>query len=212
MTKMDFYTIFILKKILKWFWAHICKKRNFTKRNSVPVLILYDGETTRNVNQKFTNFNFSKSDFLLANLDANTVTHPKTQQMDTIDILLCVSRLYKLKTITLFNNTKKQIINCSTDNKLVLLKELYKRLIVPFYIPILMLTPYLLIFTSKENSNYSKIKLFVFLIGVLIVIFSEGIIRFVSEELSGNIYILFSPFFIFILFYLSFISKLYSKT
>ena len=206
------YNLYIKKNINNGFELTYAKKGIFTKKNSLPVLILYDGETTRNVNQKFTKFNFSKSDFLLANLNANTVTHRKTQQMDTIDILLCISRLYNLKTITLFNNTKKQIINCSTDNKLALLKELYKRLIVPFYIPILTLTPYILIFTSKENSNYSKIKLFVFLIGVLIIIFSEGIIRFVSEELSENIFILFSPFFIFILFYSSFISRLYSKT
>ena len=207
------YNLYIKKNIDNGFELTYAKKGIFTKKNSAPVLILYDGETTRNINQKITNFNFSKSDFLLANLDANTVTHPKTQQMNTMDILLCVSRLYKVTgAISLFNNKKKQIINCSTDNKLVLLKELYKRLIVPFYIPILMLIPYLLIFTSKEKSNYSKIKLTAFFTGILIIIFSEGVIRFVSEELFRNFYILFSPFFIFFIFYLSFIFRLNSKT
>ncbi len=207
------YNLYIKKNIDNGFELTYAKKGIFTNQNAVPVLILYDGETTRNVNQKLTNFNFSKSDFLLANLDANTVTHPKTQQMNTMDILLCVSRLYKLSdAILLFNNKKKQIINCSTDNKLVLLKELYKRLIVPFYIPILMLIPYILIFTSKERSNYSKIKLTAFFTGILIIIFSEGVIRFVSEELFKNFYILFSPFFIFCVFYLSFIFRLNSKT
>ncbi len=207
------YNLYIKKNIDNGFELTYAKKGIFTKKNSAPVLILYDGETTRNINQKLTNFNFSKSDFLLANLDANTVTHPKTQQMNTMDILLCVSRLYKITSaISLFNNKKKQIINCSTDNKLVLLKELYKRLIVPFYIPILMLIPYLLIFTSKEKSNYSKIKLTAFFTGILIIIFSEGVIRFVSEELFRNFYILFSPFFIFSIFYLSFIFRLNSKT
>ncbi len=207
------YNLYIKKNIDNGFELTYAKKGIFTKKNSAPVLILYDGETTRNINQKLTNFNFSKSDFLLANLDANTVTHPKTQQMNTMDILLCVSRLYKVTgAISLFNNKKKQIINCSTDNKLVLLKELYKRLIVPFYIPILMLIPYLLIFTSKEKSNYSKIKLTAFFTGILIIIFSEGVIRFVSEELFRNFYILFSPFFIFFIFYLSFIFRLNSKT
>ena len=175
------------------------------------MLILYDGETTRNINQKLTNFNFSKSDFLLANLDANTVTHPKTQQMDTKDILLCISRLYKLQSLTLFKNPTKKIINCSVDNKLVLLKELYKRLIVPFYLPILMLIPYLIIISSKEKASYNKLKIITFLIGILVIIFSEGVIRFVSEELLRNMHILVSPFLIFCFFYLFLIKKFYSK-
>ena len=148
----------------------------------------------------------------MANLDSNTVTHPKTQQMNTIDILLCTSRLYKLNSTSLFKNSQKKIINCSIDNKLVLLKELYKRLIVPFYIPILMLIPYMLLLSSKEKNNYTRFKFTAFLSGVLIIIFSEGVIRFVSEELLKNLYILISPFLIFLLFYIFLINRFYSKT
>lgn len=202
------YNLYIKKKIDSGFELTYAKKGIFTKRQSFPVLVLYNGETTKDLNGKITTFNFSKSDFLLSNLDANTVTHQKTQQMHTLDILLCVSRIYKLSTIDLFKNSKKNIVNCSTENKIVLLKELYKRLIVPFYLPILMLVPYLLILTSKEKINYTKTKLISFLTGIFIIIFSEGIVRFVSEELFKNTYILISPFFIFSFFYLFFIYKL----
>ena len=206
------YNLYIKKNIKNGFELTYAKKGIFRDKNSIPVLILFEGETTKNINDKITNFNFSKSDFYLANLDSNTVTHPKTQQMNTIDILLCTSRLYKLNSTSLFKNSQKKIINCSIDNKLVLLKELYKRLIVPFYIPILMLIPYMLLLSSKEKNNYTRFKFTAFLSGVLIIIFSEGVIRFVSEELLKNLYILISPFLIFLLFYIFLINRFYSKT
>ena len=75
-----------------------------------------------------------------------------------------------------------------------------------------MLVPYFLILSSKEKPNYTKIKFISFLTGISIIIFSEGIIRFVSEELIRNIHILILPFAIFFFLYLTFIYKLNSKT
>ena len=59
-----------------------------------------------------------------------------------------------------------------------------------------MLIPYFLICPPKEN-NYSKLKLGTFLTGILIIIFSETTIRFISIELIKNSLILISPFLIF---------------
>ena len=75
-----------------------------------------------------------------------------------------------------------------------------------------MLTPYLLILSSKERINYSKLKLITFFTGIVIIVMSEGIIRFVSKELMNNIYISITPFVIFAVFYSIFIYKLNFKT
>ena len=72
-------------------------------------------------------------------------------------------------------------------------------MIVPFYIPILMLVPYFLILSSKEKTNYSKLKITTFLIGVFVIIFSEGIIRLVSDQLFNNILIFITPLMLFFL-------------
>ncbi len=205
------YNLYIKKNIEDGFELTYAKKGIFEKKNTSPVLILYDGETIRSFKDKVTNFNFSKSDFLLTNLDANTITQQKTQEMRTKNILLCISRLYQLNMNYLLKDSKNNIINCTKGNKLVLLKEIYKRLIVPFYIPLLMLTPYLLVLSSKERINYSRLKLITFLIGIVIIIFSEGVIKFVSEELFKNLYIFISPFIFFLFFYLLFIFKLNVK-
>ena len=127
--------------------------------------------------------------------------------MSTDKIINCIANIYKIK-INLLLKQKKQIINCTESNKKNILKELYKRIIVPFYIPILMLVPYFLILSSKEKTNYSKLKITTFLIGVFVIIFSEGIIRLVSDELFNNILIFITPLMLFFLLYVFFLLKL----
>ena len=206
----NLYNLYIKKDLDVGFEITYANKGRFEETMGLPILILYDGETIRNRENKITNFKFSKSDFLLKNLKANTITQQKNQEMKTSEIISCMMSLYKLKFKILLNERTK-ITNCTENNKLNLLKELYKRLLVPFYIPILMLVPYLLILSSKEKTNYNKLKLITFFIGVIIIIFSEGIIRFVSKELNENLFIFFAPLIIFLILYSTFIFKLNFK-
>ena len=127
--------------------------------------------------------------------------------MSTNNIIRCLTNIYNLK-LNLFSKQNSKIVNCTESNKKNILKELYKRLIVPLYIPILILIPYFLILSSKEKTNYLKIKFTTFFIGVLMIIFSEGIIRFVSSELIFNIFIFATPILIFFTLYLFFLLKL----
>ena len=206
-----FNNLFIKKDISGGFEITYAKKGIFDETKSVPILLLFNGETITNRNNKVTNISFSKSDFLLSNFKANTITQQKTQEMKTSDVILCVASLSKIKLDYLSKN-KDKIINCTEKNKINILKELYKRLIVPFYIPILMLVPYLLILSSKEKSNYKKIQLFSFITGVTIIIFSETIIRFVSKNISENLFIFTIPSILFLFFYLIFFYKLKLKS
>ncbi len=204
------YNLYIKKDIKKGFEITYAKKGIFKQTSGVPVLVLYNGETIRNKDNKITNFNFSKSDFLLRNLTTNTTTQQKNQEMKTKDILSCLVNLYKFK-IELLSKDLNQIINCASGNEVNLLKEIYKRLIVPLYIPILMLVPYIMILSSKERINYSRLKLITFLIGIFIIILSEGIIRFISKELGDNIIIFIFPFILLFFLYLMFFFKLNFK-
>ena len=202
------YNLFIKKDISREnFEITYAKKGIFTQANSNPLLILFDGETISNKNRKITNFSFSKSDFLLGNLKSNTITVKKTQELSTLDILQCIVHLYKID-FDLLKNKNLQINNCREKNLINILKEFYKRLIIPIYIPILMLIPYFLILSSKENSNYSKLNLLTFITGVMTIIFSETTIRFISIEIIKNSLILVSPFLIFVFLYLIFFFKL----
>ena len=178
--------------------------------NGVPILILFNGETLISKDNKTTNFKFSKSDFLLRDLKANTITQQKNQEMKTSDIIECIVSIYNLK-LNIITKEINEIINCESSNRVNLLKELYKRLVIPFYIPILVLIPYLLIFSSKEKKNYSKLKIITFITGIITIIFSEGVIKFLSVNLFENLLIFIAPIILFLFFYLIFFFKLYLK-
>ena len=205
--KGNLYNLYIKKDLSTGFEITYANKGKFQENMGLPILILYNGETIRNRENKITNFKFSKSDFLLKNLKANTITQQKNQEMKTFDVITCIVSLYKMK-VTFFSKEVNYTINCSENNKINMIKELYKRLLIPFYIPILMLVPYLLILSSKEKANYTKLKILTFLIGLVIIIFSEGVIRFVSIDLLENIFIFVSPLIIFLFLYFIFLLKL----
>jgi len=196
--------LYLKKKIDKNnFQVTYAKKGVFKEINNRPLLILYDGETITTKNNKITNFSFSKSDFSLNNLKTNTTTYIKMQEISTLDIIRCLDFIYELN---LFNKFKK-IDRCSSANTKNFIKEFYKRLIIPFYIPILSLIPFLLLISSKENTNYFRIKFLIFLLGVIAVIFSETTIRLISNSYIDNFAILILPIFLILILYLFFIKK-----
>jgi len=196
--------LYLKKKIDKNnFQVTYAKKGVFKEINNRPLLILYDGETITTKNNKITNFSFSKSDFSLNNLKTNTTTYIKMQEISTLDIIRCLDFIYELN---LFNKFKK-INRCSSANTKNFIKEFYKRSIIPFYIPILSLIPFLLLISSKENTNYFRIKFLIFLLGVIAVIFSETTIRLISNSYIDNFAILILPIFLILILYLFFIKK-----
>ena len=179
------------------------KKGIFREVGNFPILVLFEGETITQKNNKFTNFSFSKSDFSLENLNTNTTTNIKTQEISTIDLLLCINFLYDLKL------TSKRIDNqnCSKHNIKNILKEFYKRLIIPLYIPTLTLVPFLLIIQSKENINYFRIRIATFVIGLIFIIFSETTIRMISKILNENLILLSIPIISLMILYFLFLFK-----
>ena len=121
--------------------------------------------------------------------------------MSSIDLFKCSYSIYNLNTIN------KNIENCLHKNLNNILKELHKRFFIPLYVPLLMLIPFLLITSSKENLNYAKIRLLTFLIGLFIIIFSETTIRLISETLINNYVIIIVPVISLLILYLIFLNK-----
>ena len=101
-----------------------------------------------------------------------------------------------------------KIENCTLNNLENIFREIYKRIIIPLYIPLLSLIPFLLFFYSKENNLYFKFRVFTFLAGLCVVIISETSIRFISKVFDYNIILIFIPiiliFFLYIIFLFQF--------
>ena len=199
----NLYNLYLKKELdQNNFQVTYAKKGVFKEINNIPVLVLYDGATITGKNNDITNFSFSKSDFPLNNLDTNTTTYTKTQELSSLDLLKCIQYLFSKK-IELVNEIK----NCSKKNLANINKELYKRFIIPFYIPLLMLVPFILLISSKENVGYSKLRVFTFFTGLVIIIFSETTIRLISQITLKNFTISLMPIFLLTTLYLILLKK-----
>ena len=181
------------------------KKGNFKQVGNNQILELYSGETISVVNNKITSFKFSKSDFNLSNLEDNTTTYKKTQEVATVDLIKCYHNLMNFNILQIDKNF--QVENCREENINNILKELYKRIVIPLYIPVLILISLLLIIRSKENINYTKYRLLIFFIGLSAIVISEMTIRFINEDFFRNIKIILIPIFSLITLYLLFLIK-----
>ena len=177
-----------LKKVenINNFQITYAKKGNFINKRNTQILVLYEGETINVVNDKITNFRFSKSDFNLKNLETNTTTYKKTQEVSSTKLINCYLRL---NNSSIFKVKIENVIieNCVSANLNNVIKELYKRFVVPFYLPSLMLIILFLILKSKENINYFTYRVFIFLFGLLIIISSEMSLRFIKNNFIENI-------------------------
>ena len=208
----NLYNIYVKKNINKdEFQITYAKRGLFKQQNRIPYLILYEGETINGKENNITNFKFSKSEFPLNDIETNTTTYKKTQELNTINLLKCIEIINQQKNKNK-NFIYKDIENCSIKNLTSILKEIYKRLIIPLYIPLLMLIPYILILSSKENPKYLRLKYITFLTGLFFIIFSETTIRLISTNNLFNIFIsimpLLSLIFLYIIFYKKFNLKI----
>ena len=180
------------------------KKGILKEINNTPYLILFDGKNIKVNNKEITTIGFSKFNFALNSSKSNTTTYIKTQELPSIKLIECLSIIYKIKLLSI-RSQNSSIENCSAENKINILRETYKRLFIPLYIPILTLIPFLLMITSKENIHFLKLRIFVFLLGLFIVIFSETTIRFLDVILINNFKFIIIPLIILLIIYLTFI-------
>ena len=198
--------LYLKKELEGGFQITYAKKGVIKKKGNVPLIMLYNGETITSKKKEVTNISFSKSDFSFLNTTSNTTTYKKTQEISSSKIIRCIKNFYTLEK-KIFETIFREIENCSYKNMQIIIKEFYKRFLIPFYIPLLSLIPILLITSSKENLNYNKIRLFTFLTGLVIIIFSETTIRYISKISIYDISIVIIPFVLFLFLYLFFLKK-----
>ena len=197
------------------FQITFAKQGKFITRGNDTILELYDGRTINENNGKDSYFTFSKSDFNFTNNETRIFKINKVQEIPTIDYFICLNKIlnFGLKITNQINENSKY--KCSIQGLKDIYEELYKRFVIPFYIPILILISQLLIIKSKEDKNYPKYKFIIFLIGVMIIIFSETTLNKINSNFLENMKLIFLPimiiltlyFFYFYIFKLKFIKK-----
>ena len=193
-TKDEFINIYIKKKTTNnKFQITFAKKGVFEEKGGKKILVLYDGQNLNSNNGKITNFNFSKSDFGLANMDSHLVVHQKLQEQPTMILIDCIRSIYL--------NDKRLILNCDQNNPRDVYKEAFKRFITPLYLPLLILITSMNFLISKENTKYLRNRFLIFFSGITAIIISESSLGFINNLFTKNIFLILIPvIFIFIIY------------
>ena len=187
------------------FQITFAKEGKFKQIGKNQFLELNFGETISVINDKITNFKFKKTDFNLSNFEDNTTTYKKTQEVATLDLIKCYHNLMKFNILKVDKNF--EVENCRQDNIDNIIKELYKRIIIPLYIPVLILISLLLLLKSKENINYPRYRILIFLIGFSAIIISEMTIRLINVDFIKNLKFFIIPIILVISLYLNYLIK-----
>ena len=76
------------------FQVTYAKKGEFKQIGTIPILVLYEGSTITSRNNEVTNFSFSKSDFSLADVESNTTTYTKIQEISSSKLIKCINMFH----------------------------------------------------------------------------------------------------------------------
>ena len=173
-------------------------------KNNIKILTLYDGKSIKVVNGKISEFKFSKTDYNISKFSSNTIMHQKTQEVTTIDLIRC-----SLFFNDLIKNKKViEINNCISSNLENIYKELYSRLIKPLYVTFLISIALLFILKSKSDHTFNINKFKIYLFAFLFIIFLESSSKFISINMTQNLFLSILPIFFTLFIYLYFLMKL----
>ena len=173
--------------------------------NNKKIFRLYDGKVINKEELKINVFEFDQIDFNLADYSSNTILVPKIQELPSLSLIKCVLNLNNmdyLKKISMAN------FNCQKSLIKEINQELFKRFYKPLYIPIIGLLCCFLIIVPKNNFTYKRNRKIVFFVTFLIIVLSEGSLRYSTLSYLNTIFYLTLPWVIFLFIYFIFNNRL----
>ena len=145
-------------------------------------MILLKGQmiTSLSNNQNNKVVKFDQMNLNLGTLENNVIKKPKIQETSTAQLLNCFTNKYKKNSF------------CTISSKKELIPILNRRIVLPFYIPIISLLCSLLLINSKNKVFINKIS--IFLSAFFVLLFAELFIRYTGLNLLINYLFILFPF------------------
>lgn len=181
------------------------KKGAFEIKEGRKILSLYDGKTIKkNSTGKINIFEFSRTEINMSKFNTTTTSLAKTQENTTFQLINCVINLKKQFKFEKDINKELNFNNCRLGNLSNINQELYKRIILPFYLPILIVIACFIIIKSKDQIGFSKNLIKVFIFGISTIIVSEVSLNVIGKNDIINLSLISSPIIFFYLIYYSY--------
>ena len=173
--------------------------------NDKKKIVLSNGKiiNTKDKNQNI--IDFSKFNLDLSKFNTKTITHPKTQEVSTMNLIKCLNIIKRFNETNKGNLEKTFFVGCSLGIQDTIQEEFLKRFFAPIFIILIGLSSSLIITSSKDEKNYKIKNLLIFILGIFFIVVSEISLRF--SGLNFNSMIIYSG--IPVLFILMIYSYLY---
>ena len=162
-------------------------------------MVLFSGQiiTSKKDNSKNEMIKFEQLNINLENLKTGNITQPKLQETSTFHLLQYMNKMVGENEGFCKESAKKEITTV-----------LNRRILLPFYIPIIALLCSFLLIKSKERKNLFLNKYSIFILSFLILLYAELIVRYTGISRIISILFTFSPLVLIPIIYISLIYKL----
>ena len=164
-------------------------------------IVLNNGKiiNTKNKNQNI--INFSKFNLDLSKFNPQTVTHPKIQEMSSLNLIRCIIRIEKFENAK--NIDQKNFFDgCNTEISIPILEEFLKRFFSPIFIILIGLSSSLVVLSSKHEKFYKLKNILIFCLGIILIMISEISLRYSGLSISNMLTYFFIPILLFTLIYM----------
>ena len=178
----------------------IAEKAKIIKLDGKYKIKLSNGGIANINNKNIYNINFKETEYDLSKFTTKTITAQKIQEINSLELLNCLSNYY-------FNKFYENIDSCKNRKIKSISEETFKRFIAPMYILILALISSTLIIKPKNNLYSKYNKFLIFLLGFIIIIISQISFKFISQSINLDLIVVSSPLIIIFFYYLFLILK-----
>ena len=142
---------------------------------------------------------FNNTTFNLSNFKTKSTTFPKLQELNSNVLIFCINHfIFGSK-----DNYSLPYFHCSLKSAVKGAKEIFDRSVKQLYILIIGAVASMLVFANERNPNYSKNRILIFFIGLLLIVFSELNSHFIGLSIIKNIFVILFPSITFIIAYFS---------
>ena len=160
-------------------------------------LVLYDGNIIDSKNDNSNIISYKKTTINLSSYSTKTTVDPKIQEQSTKLLIKCVVSIFKYG-----KSFKEKNLDCNKKKVSIVIEELYKRLLIPFYIFIVAIIGSCLIFTTNKLKNNLLFKYLIFIFGIVFIAISQVISQYANEISLNSLMISLLPFLTLLLFYI----------
>ena len=162
-------------------------------------MILFNGSilTTNTESLENNIIKFQQLNIDLKNLQTDTITSPKLQETSTKDLIKCF-----------MGNKQNLSFDCKENSKKEILTMLNRRLVLPFYIPVIALLCSFLLIQNKPKKKKFINQYSVFTLSFLVLLYAELIIRYTGISKIISFLFLITPLILISIIYFLLIIKI----